>query len=59
MDLSLLGAVAATSAADPGRREGRSLGPLHGIPAGVRDSIAAHDMPTEDGAVLHAGRRPH
>ena len=45
--------------ADLRRREGRPLGPLHGIPVGVKDIIDTHDMPTEDGTVLHAGRTPY
>ena len=44
--------------ADQRRREGRPLGPLHGIPVGVKDIVDTEDMPTEDGTVLHAGRRP-
>lgn len=44
--------------ADLRRREGKTLGPLHGIPVGVKDIIDTHDMPTEDGTVLHAGRTP-
>jgi Asp-tRNA(Asn)/Glu-tRNA(Gln) amidotransferase A subunit family amidase len=45
-------------AADLARREGRALGPLHGVPVGVKDIFDTKDMPTEDGTVLHAGRRP-
>lgn len=45
-------------AADDRRKRGRPLGPLHGIPVGVKDIIDTHDMPTENGTVLHAGRRP-
>lgn len=45
-------------AADLRRREGKPLGPLHGIPVGVKDIIDTGDMPTEDGTVLHAGRTP-
>lgn len=44
--------------ADAARREGRPLGPLHGVPVGVKDIIDTIDMPTEDGTVLHAGRQP-
>jgi Asp-tRNA(Asn)/Glu-tRNA(Gln) amidotransferase A subunit family amidase len=44
--------------ADLRRREGKPLGPLHGIPVGVKDIIDTHDMPTADGTVLHAGRTP-
>lgn len=45
-------------AADEWRLEGRSLGALHGVPVGIKDIIDTHDMPTEDGTVLHAGRTP-
>jgi len=44
--------------ADLRRREGKPLGPLHGLPVGVKDIIDTEDMPTEDGTVLHKGRRP-
>ncbi len=40
------------------RREGHAIGPLHGLPVGVKDIIDTADMPTEDGTVPHAGRRP-
>ena len=39
-------------------QQGRSLGALHGVPVGVKDIFDTKDMPTEDGTVLHAGRRP-
>jgi Asp-tRNA(Asn)/Glu-tRNA(Gln) amidotransferase A subunit family amidase len=45
-------------AADDRRKRGRPLGPLHGIPVGVKDIVDTQDMPTENGTVLHAGRRP-
>jgi len=45
-------------AADAQRRKGGSLGPLHGVPVGIKDIFDTADMPTEDGTVLHAGRRP-
>lgn len=45
-------------AVDLVRKEGRPMGPLHGLPVGVKDIIDTQDMPTEDGTVLHAGRRP-
>lgn len=44
--------------ADLARKEGRSLGALHGLPVGVKDIFDTEDMPTENGTVLHAGRRP-
>lgn len=43
---------------DRDRAEGRPLGPLHGVPVGIKDIIDTCDMPTEDGTVLHAGRTP-
>jgi Asp-tRNA(Asn)/Glu-tRNA(Gln) amidotransferase A subunit family amidase len=43
---------------DEMRKHGRPLGPLHGLPVGVKDIIDTQDMPTENGTVLHAGRRP-
>ena len=51
-------ALAQAREADLARREGKALGPLHGIPVGVKDIFDTKDMPTEDGTVLHAGRRP-
>jgi Asp-tRNA(Asn)/Glu-tRNA(Gln) amidotransferase A subunit family amidase len=45
-------------AADERRKRGQPLGPLHGLPVGVKDIIDTADMPTENGTVLHAGRRP-
>ena len=44
--------------ADRARREGKALGPLHGVPVGIKDIFDTKDMPTENGTVLHAGRRP-
>lgn len=44
--------------ADEARREGKPLGPLHGVPVGVKDIFDTRDYPTEDGTVLHAGRTP-
>jgi Asp-tRNA(Asn)/Glu-tRNA(Gln) amidotransferase A subunit family amidase len=45
-------------ASDEARRRGRAVGALHGVPVGIKDIIDTADMPTEDGTVLHAGRRP-
>ena len=33
-------------------------GLLHGVPLGVKDIIDTHDMPTEMGSPIYAGRRP-
>ena len=45
-------------AADETRRAGALVGPLHGVPVALKDNIDTADLPTEDGTVLHAGRRP-
>ena len=52
-------ALAQAEEADQARREGKTLGPLHGVPVGVKDIFDTQDYPTEDGTVLHAGRAPH
>lgn len=51
-------ALTQAKAAQDQRQAGESLGPLHGVPVGVKDIIDTADMPTENGTVLHAGRRP-
>jgi Asp-tRNA(Asn)/Glu-tRNA(Gln) amidotransferase A subunit family amidase len=51
-------ALAQARAADEWRGGGHALGPLHGVPVGVKDIIDTADMPTENGSVLHAGRTP-
>jgi Asp-tRNA(Asn)/Glu-tRNA(Gln) amidotransferase A subunit family amidase len=51
-------ARAQAAAADGLRLSGRPLGPLHGVPVGVKDIIDTADMPTENGSVLHVGRTP-
>lgn len=51
-------ALAQAQAADEARRRGAALGPLHGVPVGVKDIFDTADMPTENGTVLHAGRAP-
>lgn len=51
-------ALSQARARDLDRAQGRPMGPLHGVPVGVKDIIDTCDMPTEDGTVLHAGRTP-
>jgi Asp-tRNA(Asn)/Glu-tRNA(Gln) amidotransferase A subunit family amidase len=48
----------AADAADVKRAAGEDLGPLHGVPVGLKDILDTADMPTENGSKLHAGRRP-
>lgn len=43
---------------DEMRRSGMPIGPLHGVPVGVKDIFDTRDLPTEDGTALHAGRQP-
>ena len=40
------------------RRSGRPVGPLHGVPVGLKDIIDTADMPTGNGTPIDAGRRP-
>ena len=51
-------ALAQAKRADEWRAAGNPLGPLHGVPVGIKDIIDTGDMPTEDGTPLHAGRNP-
>jgi len=44
--------------ADKFRSHGLPTGLLHGIPVGIKDIIDTSDYPTENGTVLHQGRRP-
>jgi len=48
----------AAKAFDAYRATGKALGPLHGVPIGIKDIIDTVDMPTENGTILDAGRRP-
>ncbi|SIO06975.1 amidase [Vannielia litorea] len=45
-------------AMDEMRRAGRPIGPLHGLPVGLKDVIDTARMPTENGCALDAGRVP-
>ena len=51
-------AIAQARAADQLRLSGQAIGPLHGIPVGVKDIFDTADLPTECGSVLYAGRTP-
>ncbi len=51
-------ALAQARERDEWRGQGRSTGPLHGIPVGIKDIIDTADMPTENGTPIHAGRTP-
>ena len=51
-------AMAQARAADTLRKEGKGVGPLHGVPVGIKDIIDTADMPTENGCRAHSGRQP-
>ncbi|HKS85056.1 MAG TPA: amidase [Pseudolabrys sp.] len=43
---------------DEWRQSGRPIGPLHGVPVGIKDIIDTADYPTECGSAFLSGRRP-
>ena len=45
-------------AADERRLSGQPIGPLHGVPIGIKDIFDTADMPTEYGSAIYAGRTP-
>ena len=45
-------------AADERRLSGAAIGPLHGVPVGIKDIFDTADMPTEYGSAIYAGRTP-
>ena len=45
-------------AADDHRMAGRTIGPLHGVPIGIKDLFDTSDYPTEFGSALWKGRTP-
>jgi Asp-tRNA(Asn)/Glu-tRNA(Gln) amidotransferase A subunit family amidase len=45
-------------AADAALRTGAAVGPLHGIPVGVKDIVDTSDMPTRYGSPAFEGHRP-
>jgi Asp-tRNA(Asn)/Glu-tRNA(Gln) amidotransferase A subunit family amidase len=51
-------ALAQARALDQLRLEGKPIGPLHGVPVGIKDIFDTADMPTENGSAICAGRTP-
>jgi Asp-tRNA(Asn)/Glu-tRNA(Gln) amidotransferase A subunit family amidase len=49
---------AQAKALDAQRATGRPIGPLHGVPVGVKDIIDTARVPTENGTAIDAGRVP-
>ncbi|WP_417811628.1 amidase [Thalassospira alkalitolerans] len=50
--------IAQARALDARRQSGMPVGPLHGLPVGLKDVIDTAHMPTENGTPLDAGRIP-
>src|SRR5471032_115967 len=51
-------ALAQARALDERRRSGQPIGPLHGVPVGIKDIFDTADYKTECGSPLHKGRQP-
>jgi Asp-tRNA(Asn)/Glu-tRNA(Gln) amidotransferase A subunit family amidase len=52
------GALAQARVLDQHRKAGKPLGPLHGLPVGIKDILDTADYPTECGSAFFKGRRP-
>ena len=50
-------ALAQAAECDRIRKAGLALGPLHGVPVGLKDIIDTADMPTQRGTPIFAGRQ--
>ena len=51
-------AIAQARARDDERNSGKPLGPLHGVPVGVKDVLDTWDMPTQMGSPIFDGWQP-
>jgi len=51
-------ALAQARAADAASEAGKPIGPLHGVPVGIKDIFDTADMPTECGSDLYRNRQP-
>ncbi len=51
-------ALAQARALDRHKADGGRIGPLHGVPVGIKDIFDTADYPTECGSPILAGRRP-
>ena len=49
-------ALAQAEKLDAIRKAGRPIGPLHGIPVGLKDIVDTKDQPTQRGSSIFAGR---
>ena len=51
-------ALTQARAADAARKSGKGVGPLNGIPIGIKDIIDTADMPTQNGCAFYKDRQP-
>ena len=51
-------ALASARSSDEARRRGDRVGPLHGLPIGVKDVMLTNDMPTQYNSPLYEGFQP-
>ena len=51
-------ALAQAAELDGIRQAGMPMGPLHGVPVGLKDIVDTNDFPAERGTPIFAGRRP-
>ncbi len=51
-------ALTQARAADAALKSGQGVGPLHGVPLGIKDIIDTADQPTENGSRIFKGRQP-
>ena len=51
-------ALTQARAADAARKSGKGVGPLNGLPVGIKDIIDTADMPTQNGCEFYKGRQP-
>ncbi len=51
-------ALAQARAADAARKSGKGVGPMNGLPVGIKDIIDTADMPTQNGCEFYKGRQP-
>jgi len=50
--------IAQARECDERKKRGEPIGPLHGLPVGVKDIVDTAGIPTENGTVIDAGRVP-
>ncbi len=50
--------LAQARALDERKKSGRPIGPLHGLPVGLKDIIDTADQPTQNGSPIYTGYQP-